>query len=99
MRCSVWPDERVVDGDSDPCRGGEPVAHVERLAQGYHQGEAEAWSCQQGRLAGPRRWLERVEGVAVTIQGAGAAAEHPSQQSEISLGFELTPSTAESHIL
>ena len=67
-----------MDGDSDPCRGGEPVAHVERLAQGYHQGEAEAWSCQQGGLARPRPRLEGVEGVEVAIQGAGAAAEHPA---------------------
>ena len=62
-------------GDSDPCRGGEPVAHVERLAQVYHQGEAEAWSCQQGCLARPCPRLERVEGVAVTVLGAGATAE------------------------
>ena len=71
------PDVRIVNGDSDPGGGCQTILHVERLAQVHHKGQPEVWSRQQGRAARlSLGLLEGVEGVAVTVLGAGATAEH-----------------------
>ena len=65
-----------MNGDSDTGGGCQTILHVKRLAKVYHKGQPKVWSRQQRRPALlSLGLLERVEGVAVTVLGAGATAE------------------------